>query len=120
MVKLMSYDDEFERSFPALSREIRENRTKRLRISGNDTMFEEPDNPELNEPLDKTFIPSVIDYIRRCDTVSQALEIVDFMLRQGEISGSEARDLKRRLENEGLRSFGEKKESDYYLRHGIE
>jgi hypothetical protein len=65
-------------------------------------------------------VPDIVDYIRRCDTVSQALEIVDYMLKRGEISRSEAKDIKTRLKSEGLRSFGEKKEKDHYLRHGLE
>ena len=36
----------------------------------------------------KTFTPDVVDYIRRCDTVSQALEIVDFLMKQNGTSSA--------------------------------
>jgi hypothetical protein len=119
----MSHDKDFEESFPALSREMREGRTKEMMIDqvrqsvGEDIEGGEAEQPE---PLERTFVPDIVDYIRRCDTVSQALEIVDYMLKRGEISNSEARDIKTRLKGEGLRSFGEKKEKDHYLRHGLE
>jgi hypothetical protein len=67
----------------------------------------------------KTFTPDVVDYIRRCDTVSQALEIVDFLMKQNEINSSQAREIKSQLKADGLRSFGSKKEKDHYLHHGI-
>jgi hypothetical protein len=42
------------------------------------------------------------------------------MVKQGEITRAEARDIKIQLRSEGLRSFGTKKEKDYYLHHGLE
>ena len=47
-------------------------------------------------------------------------EIIDFMLKQDEISPADARAIKSQLRTEGLRSFGAKKEKDHYLHHGIE
>jgi hypothetical protein len=36
----------------------------------------------------------------------------------GEIDGKYAQKLRRQLREKGVRSFGTKKEHDYYLRHG--
>ncbi|MFW9909102.1 MAG: DUF2095 family protein, partial [Candidatus Thorarchaeota archaeon] len=69
---------------------------------------------------DGTFLPTVIDYIRRCDTVPQAVEIVEYMVNRGELSLKEAKRIKQQLKTEGLRSFGTKKEKDHYLHHGLE
>ena len=58
--------------------------------------------------------PDVVDFIRRCDTEEQADEIIDYMEIQGEITREKAEELRRQLKSEGLRSFGDKKESDFY------
>lgn len=119
----MEHDKDFENSYPALSRELREGQTKELKIDGVRQNVEEevdPESVESTEPIERTFVPNVVDYIRRCDTVPQALEIVEFMLKQGEISQPQAKEIRSRLKAEGLRSFGEKKEKDHYLRHGTE
>ncbi len=108
--------EEFNEAFPALGDELEAGRTKTHKIDGVRTMSEEPDKPKDH----KTFVPDVVDYIRRCDTVSQAIEIVDYMMGRGEISRTEARDIKAQLKADGLRSFGAKKEKDHYLHHGLE
>jgi hypothetical protein len=62
------------------------------------------------------YTPSIIDFIRRCDTESQAEEIVDYLLRRGEITQEYAHEVKTQIRNDGIRSFGPKKESDYYFK----
>ena len=64
------------------------------------------------------YVPDVIDFIRRCDTSKQAEEIIDYMEKRGEIEKQYAAKLRKQLKKTGLRSFGSKKEPDYYLRHG--
>ena len=59
--------------------------------------------------------PNVIDFIRRCDTEEQALEIISFLLRKGEINKNQASALEKQLKKDGLRSFGEKKEQGFYF-----
>jgi hypothetical protein len=114
---LVMVDEEFKEDFPALAEELIEERTLTHRIDGVRTMSD--DEPEVKREH-KTFLPDVVDYIRRCDTVSQAIEIVDYLLSRDEISQSDARDIKSQLRQDGLRSFGAKKEKDHYLHHGIE
>lgn len=62
--------------------------------------------------------PDVIDFIRRCDTEEQAEEIIAYMERRGEIEKEYASKLRRQLKEKGVRSFGAKKEENYYLKHG--
>jgi hypothetical protein len=62
--------------------------------------------------------PDVIDFIRRCDTESQASEVIAFMEKRGEIDKIYAKELRNRLKEQGVRSFGSKKEVDYYSKHG--
>jgi hypothetical protein len=111
----MSEDGEFREVFPALSKELEEKSTQTFKIDGVRTMAEETDSTGDA----KTFTPDVVDYIRRCDTVPQALEIVEFLMKQNEISPAQAREIKSQLKSDGLRSFGSKKEKDHYLHHGI-
>lgn len=108
--------DEFEKEFPALADEMTSGSTKTHRIDGVRTMSEEADPAEGHA----TYMPNVIDYIRRCDTLNQAMEIVDYLLKQKEISSTKAREIKAQLKRDGIRSFGSKKEKDHYLHHGLE
>jgi hypothetical protein len=113
----MSEDEEFRRNFPALSKELEEGTTQQVPIDGVRTVSEESESKE-EEKINYT--PDIVDYIRRCDTLTQANEIVDFLAKQGEISVGQARAIKSQLKAEGIRSFGSKKEKDHYLHHGFE
>ena len=62
--------------------------------------------------------PDVVDFLRRCDTKEQAEEIIAYMVKRGEIGKEHARRIRKQLKEKGVRSFGTKKESDYYLKHG--
>jgi len=64
------------------------------------------------------YTPDVIDFIRRCDTEEQAKEIINYMEKKGEIEKQYAKKLRKQLKEKGVRSFGPKKEEDYYLKHG--
>lgn len=50
--------------------------------------------------------PTVIDFIRRCQTEDQALEIINFLEGRNEIEESYAKRLRAQLAERGLRSFG--------------
>ncbi len=63
------------------------------------------------------YIPDVVDFLRRCDTVQQAEEIIAYMEKRGELDGRYAGQLRKQLKEKGVRSFGTKKEDDYYLKH---
>jgi len=62
------------------------------------------------------YMPDVIDFIRRCDNEEQAEEIISYMKRRGEISREYAKRLRKQLKKRGVRSFGSKKEEDYYFK----
>ena len=62
--------------------------------------------------------PDVVDFLRRCETEEEASEIIDYMERRGEISHGYATKLRKQLKSQGVRSFGSKKEPDYYMRRG--
>jgi hypothetical protein len=64
------------------------------------------------------FNPSAVDFIRRCDTEAQAEEIIAYLQKKGEITKEYAEELRGQLKREGVRSFGPKKEENYYFREG--
>jgi len=63
------------------------------------------------------YTPDVIDFIRRCDDEQQAKEIINHMEKGGDINHEYAQKLRKQLNEKGVRSFGSKKEDDYYLEH---
>ena len=110
----MSDDEEFRLAYPALTKELEEGSTQAFKIDGVRTVSEETREESTS------YTPDVVDYIRRCDTLSQANEIVDYLAKQGEITPAQAKAIKSQLKSEGIRSFGSKKEKDHYLHHGLE
>ncbi|RDE16494.1 MAG: DUF2095 domain-containing protein [Candidatus Thorarchaeota archaeon] len=109
--------------FPALRDELEEGKTKTFRVGGIRTVSEESESTDSEESAsegrEETFLPDVVDFIRRCDTESEALEIIEFMVKRRELTETQAKTMRRQLKEEGLRSFGAKKERDHYLRYGV-
>ncbi len=62
----------------------------------------------------RNYDPGPIDFLRRCDTAEQGLEIIEYLENRGEIDKEYADKLRFQLIRDGIRSFGSKKESDYY------
>jgi hypothetical protein len=60
--------------------------------------------------------PDAIDFLRRCETTQQAEEIICYLEKRQEISCEYATKLRKQLKSKGIRSFGAKKQDDYYLR----
>jgi len=58
--------------------------------------------------------PDVVAFIRRCSYKEEAIEIIEFMLRRGEINEGYAEKLKDQIEEYGLESFGSRKTPGYY------
>jgi hypothetical protein len=75
---------------------------------------------ECTETPDKLrhFNPSAVDFLRRCDTESQAEEIIAYLQKKGEITSEYAKQLRSQLMKDGVRAFGPKKEENYYFREG--
>jgi len=104
---------QFRKRFPHLTQEMEGERSKASMESiRSDTEGEE----EAVSREFEGYNPDVIDFLRRCDNRKQAEEVITFLLKTKEISQDYARMLKRQLKEKGVRSFGAKKEVDYYLR----
>ena len=81
-----------------------------------ETMLSEAENA-LPDKF-RHYNPTVVDFIRRCDTEAQAEEIVAYMQKRSEITEEYAKMVRAQLKKDGLRSFGPKKEEDYYFKQG--
>ena len=103
----------FKKLFPHLAEEM-ESEENRVSIR---SVRSEPETKE--KAVASTFEgydPDIIDFLRRCDNDQQALEVINYMERRGEITKNYATKLKTQLKEKGIRSFGTKKSEDYYLR----
>ncbi len=67
------------------------------------------DNQEL-------YNPKVEDFIRRCENLQQADEIIAYLVKRGEISFEKAQFLRDKVKKEGLTSYGPKKSWGYFER----
>ena len=112
----MEIDKErFKKMFPHLAEEL-ENQENRVPIT---SVRSDPQTGEKSSSRGfDTYMPDVIDFIRRCDDEQQAEEIINYLEERKEISHEYARRLKRQLKENGVRSFGSKKEEGYYFRQG--
>ena len=104
--------DKFKRLFPHLADEMETgvSRVRKRQIEG------EPEEAKVEERKWAGYDPTVVDFIRRCDTEEEAEEIINYMEKRGEVAPEAAEGLRRQLREEGLRSFGKKKEPGFYDR----
>jgi len=109
---LSEFNEKFKKLFPKITEEFEKNETKSIRIDAvrwSRTEEYSPSEYELKNP-------NVISFIRRCSSNEEALEIIDFMEKRGEISSEYAENLRSQLDKEGLESFGPRKTWGYYER----
>lgn len=93
------YDkEEFKEKYPHLAKELEEE--PGLVIEG--YRVEEEEEEELMDF--SGYNPTVIDFIRRCETDEEALEIINWMEEHGEITPELAKELRIKLVKEGLTS----------------
>jgi len=102
--------EEFKRLFPNLYREIVQ---KKMCIRINAQRDSEERAKEAMDVLHGG-LPGPVDYIRRCDTDEEAIELVDYLESRGEVTKEEADRLRKQIREMGVRSFGPKKELGYY------
>lgn len=102
----------FKKLFPNLYREIVEKKMS-FSIDGVRTSIEEGET-ESKKSRDVPFMPTPIDYLRRCESDEEALEVIDYLEKRKEITSEEAEKLRKQIKVHGVRSFGSKKEWGYY------
>jgi hypothetical protein len=104
-------DERFRKRFPHLAAELGGPGT--VRIDSVRSSIEEGERIASSYP---GYEPGPVEFIRRCDTEEQALEIINYLEERGEISHEYAARLRRQLVERGLRSFGPKREPGCYER----
>ena len=105
----------FKKMFPNLAKELESEDNK---VSMNSVRTDVQTGEGATSERFVHYMPDVIDFIRRCDTEEQAEEIIAYMEKRGEIDRRYAERLRKQLKDKGVRSFGPKKEENYYLKHG--
>jgi hypothetical protein len=105
----------FKKMFPNLSKELELGDSK----VALDSVRTEVDEAEKAMPEKfHSYNPTVVDFIRRCDTEVQAEAIIAYLEKRGELTKEYAEKLRKQLKRKGVRSFGSKKEEGYYFKQG--
>jgi hypothetical protein len=105
----------FKKMFPKLSEELEDGESK-VSIDSVRTNSESAEKSMSNKF--RNYNPTVVDFIRRCDTEAQAETIIAYLEKRGEVTKEYAKELRKQLKREGVRSFGPKKEENYYFKQG--
>ncbi len=105
----------FKKMFPNLAKELD---TDEHKVSINSVRTDAPTGEKASSERFVHYMPDVIDFVRRCDTEKQAEEIIEYLEKRGEIDRQYANKLRKQLKEKGVRSFGPKKEENYYFKHG--
>jgi hypothetical protein len=105
----------FKKMFPNLSKEL-ELEDSKVAINSVRTDAEAAENAMTDKF--RHYNPTVVDFIRRCDTETQAEAIIAYLEKRGEVTKEYAEELRQQLKKEGVRSFGAKKEENYYFKQG--
>jgi hypothetical protein len=107
--------ESFKKKFPNLSKELELGDSK-VAISSVRTDSDAAEKASSDKS--SRYSPTVVDFIRRCDTEMQAEAIIAYLEKKGELTKEYAEKLRKQLRKEGVRSFGSKKEANYYFRQG--
>jgi len=107
--------DTFKKLFPNLAKELEASENE---VAINSVRTDTHAGEKAASKRFTYYTPDVIDFIRRCDTERQAEEIIDYMEKKGEIKLQYAKKLRKQLKEKGVRSFGLRKEENYYFKHG--
>jgi len=105
----------FKKMFPHLSEEL-EGGKKKVAIGAVRTDSDAAEK-SLSDKF-RNYNPTVIDFIQRCDTEAQAETIIAYLEKRGELTKEYAEELRKQMKKEGVRSFGSKKEQNYYFKQG--
>jgi hypothetical protein len=97
--------EKLRRKYPNLARELEE-KIMCVEVRGSRTSEEDFQDG----------MPDAIDYIRRCKSVQEAEEVINFLERTNQISKPKANELREQLYSQGLESFGPHKEFGYYMK----
>ena len=126
-------EDDFQNGLPHLARELQGHQTQTIPIH-----CVKHDRPETEEDIkdDEYFTgkvnvstdnqhpiqenqpevkdPDVIDFICKCETDEEAIEIIDYLVSRDELTKELGEEYKKQLNKEGLESFGQYRPRGHY------
>jgi hypothetical protein len=110
-------DEEFKKRFPHLLEELGSSKPT-VQVEG--VRWDETDRTQQSITTGKSrfagYSPDVVDFLRRCATDEEALEIINYLEKRKEINANHAKALREQLRARGVRSFGSKKSWGHYER----
>jgi len=116
----IAYDQkELEKYYPHLFSEI-SGKKKSIKMDSVELEVESTPPIKKYSPPEELVNPGAIDFIRRCKTKEEALEIMDYLLKKEELTPDKYNELKKLILNEGglkklIEESGGFKEKGYYL-----
>jgi hypothetical protein len=121
----ISYDkDDFNKQFPHLIEEI-STKKKSLKIDSIDMDIEKEneEKPKQSNNLypNELYNPGVIDFLRRCTKIEDAINILDYLMERNEITEQDFYKYKKIIKQEGglkqlIDECGGLKRPGYYIR----
>jgi hypothetical protein len=105
----------FKKMFPHLSEELELENSK---VSINSVRTDSAAAEKSLADKFRNYNPTVVDFIRRCDTEAQVEAVIAYLEKRGELTKEYAEEIRKQLKKEGVRSFGSKKEENYYFKQG--
>ena len=107
----MDFDDrEFKRKFPHLYEELEDS------TSGESEDSDNPRSQDAEPDVSDTYSTDAISYIRRARTNEEAIEVVSYLRKRGELSENDASGIIKQVKERGVRSFGSLKTWGHYER----
>lgn len=107
-----------------LSEESVEDSGESVQVNGPEIELETDTENEVKtttKPMEKDYLrgfdPQAIDFIRRAKTNNEAVDVLNYLEKRGEITPEDCQSLKNQLERDGLASFGEHKQDGYYFEY---
>lgn len=102
----MEYDrEEFKKKFPHLHEELSPEEEDGTTQAGQEDTTQ-AGQEETDRESSRENVPSVVLYVRRAKTDNEAIDIVNYLRRRGEISEESSRTLLKQIQEKGVRSFG--------------
>jgi hypothetical protein len=100
---------QFRKKYPNLAKELGGSGTVKIQAVRTSVKEAEKVSHSLHG-----YEPTAVDFIRRCENDSQALEIINFLEKNEKIEPDYARHLRAQLAERGLESFGKRRKSGCY------
>ena len=110
-MKRTEFDErEFKRKFPHLYKELGDSTSRERKDS------ESPEGQDAEPDESDGYSADAISYIRRARTNEEAIEVVNYMRKRGELSDTDAGSIIKQIKERGVRSFGGLKTWGHYER----